>query len=402
MSDDRVILINALERAVTAYNGQVPPPTLLSPLSNRELSRLSSAIESCVSYRAVSGKVVFTGGAGPVIAGPWLATHLFETWRHSKDAVDAVDWLLRMLGTREAEGQFKTAVWGLSIDHEVILSELSRLLPFSELPASVMKSRIVSSSKNCYNRSGWKTYNWYDVPHCVVIKKVPAFPYIGADGACFRKITELENEARDLWMFIQSVSVGHLLIMGTWFEYVDATLDINDWSNHLVWMLPEIHPRVDECSEISGASIRNDLLLYKQIPDPMRSVLQRSMDRFILSQCRHKLIDRILDLILAFEIAVSGPGGGKSVPSFKVNLRSAQLIGGTLDERRKNRDLVSELYELRSKATHGSSLSKYDEDELYGLIAQCSDIYVRLLRCILAIGNTPDWDALELEPRVTT
>jgi hypothetical protein len=61
------------------------------------------------------------------------------------------------------------------------------------------------------------------------------------------------------------------------------------------------------------------------------------MNRFTLSQCRHQTIDRILDLALAFEIAVSGGDGDSAPPGWKVSVRSAQLIGGALKARQSNR-----------------------------------------------------------------
>jgi hypothetical protein len=81
------------------------------------------------------------------------------------------------------------------------------------------------------------------------------------------------------------------------------------------------------------------------------------MNRFMLSKCRTQLIDRILDLALAFEIAVGGESESWTAISWKVAVRTAQAIGGTLDWRRTVRRKVGQLYDLRSKATHGGSLA---------------------------------------------
>jgi len=68
------------------------------------------------------------------------------------------------------------------------------------------------------------------------------------------------------------------------------------------------------------------------------------------------VIDRILDLTLAFEIAVSGKGE-QAPQSWKVSVRCAQMIGGPLWDRQENRRRMVALYNLRNQGTHGSSLS---------------------------------------------
>jgi hypothetical protein len=110
-------------------------------------------------------------------------------------------------------------------------------------------------------------------------------------------------------------------------------------------------------------------------------------------------VDRILDLELAFEIAVSGPARDAAPMGWKVGVRSAQMIGGELNARQANRDLINELFKLRSKATHGSDLSKRDEGKLEETVRRCLTTYGELLSSFLALGRLPDWPSLELEPR---
>jgi len=60
---------------------------------------------------------------------------------------------------------------------------------------------------------------------------------------------------------------------------------------------------------------------------------------------------------------------------------------------------VGQLYELRSKATHGSRLGTDEHARNVQLIDECSDIYRQLLRSFFDIGTKPEWRDLELEPR---
>jgi len=400
MNNDREILTAALESAARAYNAKNPRPTLIGSDPDRPIMEpLSEAVQRCAAYRTVAGHVLYTGGSGPVIDADWLAMNLFNKGvRWGSDIAGAVDWLLRVLATREANGFFKVAVWGFSIEEEMALSDSSRIMPFAALPDSYMKRRISERGKHLYDNSIWLSHTYFDIPRAAFIRDVPRFPYIGTDGAAFVQIAQLEQEARDLWEFVQAASIGHPLAVGWWFEYADQDLDLNDWQNTIGWILPEIHPRITFFLPTTGAAIKDDLSKYESLPVELRSDLLRSMNRFTLSQCRHQLIDRILDLALGFEIAVSG-GGTQAPPSWKVSVRSAQLIGGELRVRQCNRHKINELYKLRNRATHGSTVKAGDRKKQEQIVLQCSEIYRSLIRSFLVLGQNPDWDSLELEPR---
>lgn len=124
------------------------------------------------------------------------------------------------------------------------------------------------------------------------------------------------------------------------------------------------------------------------------------MERFTLSQCRHRVIDRVLDLTLAFEIAVSSKGDYATPQSWKVSVRSAQMIGGLLLDRKENRARISELYKLRNKGAHGSSLGGVERNKQEAVLIDAAELYRRLLDSFWRHGKRPDWNAIELEPAI--
>jgi hypothetical protein len=63
--------------------------------------------------------------------------------------------------------------------------------------------------------------------------------------------------------------------------------------------------------------------------------------------------------------------------------------------------LLNELFELRSAATRGSDLNAREQGELEGTVNRCLAAYKELLTRFLALGRTPDWKSLELEPRTS-
>ena len=396
MGDDEEILRQALEQAVPAYAAKKVSTSLLGQPSpdNTILDPVCAAIEKCNAYRAVAGHMLFSAGAGVVIHAPRLATDL--VYRAERGISDAVEWLLRLLSTREVNGILKAAIWGLSIDEEIPLSGLSKLMPFESLPDSRLKDIILHRSRQMYDNSAWLSTQWFDQPRAAFITEVSNFPYIGTDGAAFQRMEELVWEARDLWTLIEATSVGHPLAFGYWFEYEDGDLDIAQWENNIFWSLPEIVPQIPACTTADANLLKQDIRQYMALSEKLRFDLLRSMDRFTLSQCRRQVIDRVLDLALAFEIAVSGDGGN-APPGWKVSVRAAQMIGGALGKRQAYRETINELYRIRNQATHGSSLNNLKRKQTDALESSAA-IFRDLVRSFLRLGGTPDWDAIELEP----
>jgi hypothetical protein len=404
MRHDRAVLITALENAARTYRAKHPRPTLLGPDPNGSvLDPLAVEIASCAVYQAVAGHVIFSGGSGPVLDSHSLAARLFSRGpRWDDDIPGAVDWLLRLLTTRKATGLFKAALWGLNLDQEVALTPASRLMRFADLPDSYMKTRISERAKPCYDGSIWMTQSYFDVPSAAFIAEVADFPYIGTDGACFDIMNALVWKADELGILIQASSIGHPLALAYWFEYADRDLEYAEWENTLTWLLPEVPPHVKYNAPTNTESIRVNHANYLALSAGRRVRLLRSMERFRQAQGRRQAIDQVLDLALAFEIAVSEKGDN-APPSWKVSVRGAQLIGGPLKERQQNRATLGALYELRNQATHGGTLkATSSQAPVDNILRDSCDLYVRLMKGLLALRLKPDWTAIELEPTGAT
>jgi hypothetical protein len=400
MHDDKTVLVSALENSARAYREMDPCPALIGRDPDQSvIDALSAAIENCAAYQAVAGHVIFSGGSGPVLDSHALAVRLFSSGvRWGADIPGAVDKLLQLLTTRETTGLFKAAIWGLSLDQEVPLTPTSRLMPFTALPDSHMKGIISQRAKPCYDGSVWMTQSYYDAPLAAFVEEVPDFPYIGTDGACFDKMNELVWQAHVLWILVQAASVGHPLAVACWFEYADRDLEYAEWDNTFTWLIPEIPPHVKLSSAADIEAIQTNRTNYFALSSSRGSLLLRSMERFRQSQCRREAIDRVLDLALAFEIAVSEKGDN-APPGWKVSVRSTQVIGGLLHERQKNRAMISTLYELRNQATHGGTLkARSTKMPVDDILEDNSKLYALLMKRLLALRLKPDWKAVELEP----
>jgi hypothetical protein len=160
---DKAILKAALQKASIDYQQQTPRPTIASGPSKQIVDKLAAAFEHCDTYKAVAGKVLFSGGSGPIIDAFGLASRLFSKGLHFADDIDgAVDWVIRLMTTQVTTGRFKAAFWGLRVDGEASLSPRSRLMPFDALTESYMKRRIVERAGRCYDGSQWMTQSYFD------------------------------------------------------------------------------------------------------------------------------------------------------------------------------------------------------------------------------------------------
>jgi hypothetical protein len=401
---DRDILLTALRPALEAYNNKTAGSTLLGrPKPDAEiLTPVTDAIERCAAFQAVKGHALFTGRLGLEIEAAEMASHLVDAAipDPAADQIDdAVAWFLRVLTTRETTALLHAAIWGISVEHEIPLPNGAHLVPFAGLPDSYLKSSIEHRSTNYTDMFPWFNSRFHELPRAAYIQRIPGFPHINPDiGTAYLALDTTAAEAVECWTVIQATSVGHPLAISYWMEYEDRSLLLEEWKMRESWSLPEIPHFIKLFRPVDADVLRTDLANYQRLPGAMRADLLRSMKRFTLGQCRKEVVDRILDLALAFEIAVSG--GDQNLPvSWKVSVRTAQLVGGSVESRKRNREAVSDLYALRNKATHGSSLASVADQEQATTIETSYAIYGKLIRCLLSLGNKPIWNNIELEPR---
>jgi Apea-like HEPN len=398
--DDKAILVGALEKAAEDYRKIPPTPSIIGPMPAKEtLAAIAAAIDNCQTYKAVAGQVLFSGGSGPVLHSSGLASRLF--WKGVQfegNISEAADWLIRLLTTRETTGLFKTAIWGFKVDRDAPVSKTSRLMPFASLPTSYMQSKILERAQRCYDGSAWMAQTYYDLPTAAFVETIENVPYVSRDDSAFQLLQQLVWNAHELSILIQGACVGRPLAAACWFEYADREFEYTEWENEFTWLLPEIHPHVKLCTLADVDAIQASLASYSNLPEDQRARLFRSMERFRLSQCRGDIVDRVLDLTLAFEIAVSEKGDN-APPSWKVSVRSAQMIGGPIVGRQQIRSDIGALYQLRNQATHGGTLSATSTNKpADGIFEESCEIYVTLMKKLLGLGKKPDWKILELGP----
>lgn len=308
----------------------------------------------------------------------------------------AVDWLLKVLRTRDATIVLKAAIWGAVTDSEVQAPDGSRLLAFASLPDSQIKTDLVQRSARGSVYALWSSSRFFQRPELAFVRAVQGFPYIRKDNQAFLRVEEIVREAQEIWTVLEAVCVGSPLSVGYWLEYEDRDLEIRGGGNFISWSLPEVAPTIMKCVPVHASDIAGALSRCAELAAHRRSQLLRSMRRFVLNQCRREMTDRAIDLCLAFEIAESGKSDNAPL-SWKVGLRTAQLTGGTLSERQSCRDKIAKLYKLRNRGAHGASIPTTELGKHIQTVGDASQIYVQLMRRLLALRSEPNWSSIEMQ-----
>lgn len=242
--DDRSLLTAALESALQAHQKQEPRPSLLSdpdqssstPLATPlpSVQRSSKWLDTCFTAAALGTR----DRCALVCNASFSQSRTEGRQRNSRSG----RLVAAITSYSHNNWTFKVAIWGASIDREIVLHDgSSRIMPFEALRETFMKRRILERARTCYDNSASLAHNYFDAPRLAFVREVPNSPYIGTDVAPFRTINELQFEARDLWLFIEAVSVGHPLAIGCWFEYADQDLDVNQWVHSLGYFLKFRH-----------------------------------------------------------------------------------------------------------------------------------------------------------------
>jgi hypothetical protein len=108
----------------------------------------------------------------------------------------AVDWLIRLLNTRNACGAHIAAIWGLQVDREIKIAQGISLLPFGSLPDRHVKRRILERAKKLWNGAVFAGNRNFDLPGAAIVKKVADFPHIGSPLESFVKFAEEDAELK--------------------------------------------------------------------------------------------------------------------------------------------------------------------------------------------------------------
>lgn len=127
--------------------------------------------------------------------------------------------------------------------------------------------------------------------------------------------------------------------------------------------------------------------------------LRIAIDRWIKSKTDGSLVDKIIDLGIAFEVLYVPDGGGDI--TYKFSIRAARHLGNDKEHRKELLTKFKNIYRCRSDAVHGGKLGptvKFGVDSIpvSDFIERAQDLCRQSILKIIEDGKFPDWDSLIL------
>jgi hypothetical protein len=94
--------------------------------------------------------------------------------------------------------------------------------------------------------------------------------------------------------------------------------------------------------------------------------MRHAIDRISMSMSRDNVVDRAIDLCIALEMMLMAGSSQKAELTFRVALYGSLLLGGNSEDKKKNYELLRNVYKLRSSAVHSGRFDeKKEKNEKY-------------------------------------
>lgn len=162
------------------------------------------------------------------------------------------------------------------------------------------------------------------------------------------------------------------------------------WGRSLV--LPKISVSEKEKALIEG---------FFSLPVDSRKPMQLALRRLSRARLRHEIEDKALELGIAIEAMFLTDKDKTRSLTYLISLRGA-LVEDSAVERSKTAQILKKCYELRSRAAHGSSLSKVKPLKLSGermsaeeVLSEGGRILITFITKCIRAGGIPDWENLD-------
>ncbi len=145
-------------------------------------------------------------------------------------------------------------------------------------------------------------------------------------------------------------------------------------------------PTVD-VSKSHISATKDQLDKFTNLDSGMQNKLDIAISRWVQSKTETNIINRIIDLAIAFEVLYLNDSPEQL--SLALRLRAAWHLGSDVKERQNLMSLLKDIYTVRSKAVHRGTASAGK-----ARFAEADELCARAIKKFIADGNFPDWDNL--------
>lgn len=315
----------------------------------------------------------------------------------------AVEWLEKVVNTRTADGLGVLALSGLTVVGRIDFGSGLSLIPFDALPESNTK-RWIAATDEANARSFRVSHQVESAPTAALTFAHAVTPYLWPAHQGPVPIQRdphycqvILNDAR---LVLSLVGPSAPLSLGFWFEFVDSDLADASVYGGVTMSHQEINPfGFLQSTLVLPYEATTLLAAFQSVAEPLKTTLRLSLQRFNQAMLRPAHGDRAIELAIALEsLLVDGSGEN----TFKLGLRAALLLGGSVSERLRVRALISALYVLRSSLIHDGvlprevKLARGGKRPAHEVVAESTDVCARILRRVVTLGAIPDWYEFEV------
>jgi hypothetical protein len=183
---------------------------------------------------------------------------------------------------------------------------------------------------------------------------------------------------------------GSPIVTETWTDFIDRDFEAAEFGR--TWQ----NSRTDGARPSHGVEVTQEAMewveRYLMLPPEVMKACDVPLARLNIANRRISPGDQALDGSICLEALLSGRGRGEL--THKLAVRTALLLGKTLDEREAISKKVRKFYELRSAVVHGSGSKNADLDRASASegLALCRSA----LRAIIENRSLPEPELWEL------
>lgn len=374
----------------------------LSRAARHEMYRFQDALyEQLIKDDRFPGNTVRMIRCGPMGAlgfYPHFAPQaLMRLALRAGNPAEAITRFQRLIEMPSASGKTVYALWGVPMEKESQLTDKVTIMPIEQVPDSRQKRKIMNPSYIDFGLSANSALDFTPPQSALVVAHNidPLFhdPESPEGETARDEFRETDELLSDITLVLTVVGSRVVLFATQWFTFDDS--DLNDVllgtisRNSLHEILP-ISP-LTPSPILDSAEAQDIVRAYLRLDVASRNRVRVALRRFGQALRRHNPGDKAVELCTAFE-ALLGDGGNTEM-THKIAVRTARLIGGDDETRKKNHHIMKQAYKIRSSLVHTGGVNIKNAS---GTIEQAISICADIIKIIIRKGAIPNWQLFDI------
>ena len=404
---DREEIISTLETVLdenssfykTAFQKATKYPIeIAEALFYHELSQpVKAVLETQDGFRGSEPLYVFSDTGSGIFDPERISPKLVAKARETGSAFLAVDWLEKVISTRQAKGLRIIVLWGLTVQNTVSLLQEVDLIPINQLPESMQKEQLLN-----YHAMKLDHFNLpFEQPQTALVYRMTIEPVIAPlqKEPPKKNILHIEH-LNEILLALTLVGPCAPIQYFSRFQFEDDDLEFAQLGKETSYAIPEIQPHfLKSYGSFDPEVAKQVVQLYLGLKGKTKKKVKVALERLHQSIRRRQTGDQAIEVSIALESLLSD---GRTEKMYKVGLRAALLLGEKLTDGLNTRFLIESVYGLRSGLVHEGEVSetvkvkRRGKEKSKDLVREAIVICDRVIRRILELGEIPDWYEFEL------